>query len=199
MKSSFKWPLTRKFAWYNQERARGTYLVSFSPEAGWTFSTYYRVEEGLPVHTGSYRKYTPAEADAIPASDLMTHPFFKGFRDEGIYGEGGSAYIQTNDMVRWHALSHGIPAESFAAGANPVPKWGEKRNIDMAFDCKPIEDNDGSGETSNPEEDGTEEEAVESVNWIHSYFIQNSLFETRVLYEKLVNEIKNTNHEGASE
>jgi hypothetical protein len=46
------------------------------------------VEEDYPVHTGSYRKYTPEEADMIPVVTLKTHPFFKGFRDEELYGEG---------------------------------------------------------------------------------------------------------------
>ena len=58
---SWKWPLTRKFAWYS------------------------------------------------PYAEL--------------YGEGGGAFLQANPYVLWYALSHGIPAESFAAGANPVPKW----------------------------------------------------------------------------
>ena len=122
---SWKWPLTRKFAWYS------------------------------------------------PYAEL--------------YGEGGSAFLQANPYVLWYALSHGIPAESFAAGANPVPKWGTAyqgdssslsspaevtvRNIDMAEECKPGGPKSGT------------------VNWIHSYFIQNSYFDTCVLYEKLVEHI----------
>ena len=173
-----------------QWKTRGLYLVSFSPEAGWTFSSYYSMEEENPDQTVGYRRYTPAEADAIPASGLKPHPFFMGFRDEGIYGEGGSAYLQANDMVRWHALSHGIPAESFAAGANPVPQWGEKaqgnilkdnkfkngliRNVDMSVNCGP---------------DGRESVVLP---WIHSYFIENSLFDTAVLYEALVEHIGTT-------
>jgi len=124
----WKWPLTRRFAWYNQERARGSYLVSFSPQAGWEFSDYYVKEVFEGVQNGepqySYRKYTPDETFSIANTNLMARPFFKDFSDGQIYGEGGSAFLLSNDMVRWYALSHGIPAESFAAGANPVPKWG---------------------------------------------------------------------------
>ena len=126
----------------------------------------------------------------IPAATLKIHPFFKGFRDEEIYGEGGSAFLQSNDMVRWYALSHGIPAESFAAGANPVPKWGSVihgsisartdynkglgRNVNMAKNCIP----DGHGK--------------EELPWIHSYFIKNSLFDTKVLFKALVEKIGST-------
>ncbi len=71
---SWKWPLTRKFAWYNQEWARGAYLVSLSPLAGWKFSTYYSKTD---VVSKTYvvghlqgeevygpRRYTPAETFA---------------------------------------------------------------------------------------------------------------------------------------
>ena len=189
---SWKWPLTRKFAWYNQEWARGAYLVSLSPLAGWKFSEYYSKTDVVGHLQGEEvygpRRYTPAETFEISDESLKAHPFFRGFRDAELYGEGGSAFLQANPYVLWYALSHGIPAESFAAGANPVPKWdnfseqqGEgdaesqsgmiSRNVDMSTDCKP------KGKTES------------QVNWIHSYFIQNSYFDTCVLYEKLVEHI----------
>jgi hypothetical protein len=120
----------------------------------------------------------------------MVRPFFKDFRDAQIYGDGGSAFLLANDMVRWYALSHGIPAESYAAGANPVPKWDQARqseslgqtdsddvkirNVDMATDCNPAGPKKGA------------------VKWIHSYFISNSLFDTEVLYDALAREIGTT-------
>ena len=196
---NWKWPLTRKFAWYNQERARGSYLVSFSPQAGWEFSDHYvkEVYEGIlnGEQVYSYRKYTPEETASIADTNLMVYPFFKDFSDGQIYGEGGSAFLQANEMVRWYALSHGIPAESFAAGANPVPKWGRPlqgeasgqtdsddvmiRNADMARDCVP------AGRKELP--------------WIHSYFIQNSLFDTQVLYEVMVKQIGSTKPQNSKE
>ena len=196
----WKWPLTRKFAWYNQERERGSYLVSFSPQAGWEFSDYYVKEEFEGFQTGGpshiYRKYWPEETASIADTNLMVHPFFKDFSDGQIYGEGGSAFLQANEMVRWYALSHGIPAESFAAGANPVPKWGTSaqgnilrsaaykdgviRNVNMARNCVP-------GTNS---KDVNEDE--KEVPWIHSYFIGNSLFDTTILYEALVEQIGTT-------
>ena len=62
---SWKWPLTRKFAWYNQEWARGAYLVSLSPLAGWKFSEYYSKTDVVGHLQGEVvygpRRYTPPE------------------------------------------------------------------------------------------------------------------------------------------
>ena len=181
--------LSRKFAWYNQEQAKGSILVSFNPQAGWEFGNHYIKEvqeEGLNGETYyTYPKYTPEEASVIADTNLMARPFFKDFRDEQIYGEVGSAFLQANDMVRWYALSHGIPAESFAAGANPVPKWGTGgRNIDMAKECKPKR-------LMGDIDDGENDEQEES-NWIHSYFIRISLFGTQGLFERMVEAINST-------
>ena len=192
--------LSREFAWYNQEQAKGNILVSFNPQAGWEFGNHYInvvQEEGLNGETYySYPKYTPEEALLIAATNLMVRPFFKDFRDEQIYGDGGSAFLLANDMVRWYALSHGIPAESYAAGANPVPKWGEPvtgnilnqqdygkrliRNVNMARNCVPDHN------------EGEINESEKELPWVHSYFIQNSLFDTSVLYEALVEQIGST-------
>ena len=178
--------LTREFAWYNQEQAKGSILVSFNPQAGWEFNDYYVKEEFEGFQTGgppySYRKYWPEETASIADTNLMARPFFKDFSDEQIYGEGGSAFLLANDMVRWHALSHGIPTESFAAGANPVPKWGETRNVDMAIVCNPKASRTNEG-GEHPQ--GGEFEN-EKADWKHSYFIGNSLFDTWLLYMEIV-------------
>ena len=182
--------LTREFAWYNQEQKKGSILVSFNPQAGWEFSKHYLKKEPVEYINGVYtnRLFTPGEMALVADTNLMVRPFFKDFSDERIYGEGGSAFLQANDMVRWYALSHGIPAESFAAGANPVPKWGKDRNIDMAIDCNPKNQRTNEG-GADPQEGNS---GNKKVNWIHSYFIGNSLFDTKKLYEKLADEINTT-------
>ena len=172
--------LSRDFAWYNQEQAKGALLVSLSPQAGWEFSDYYLKREPVPNINGAYtnRLFSADEMHLVADTNLMARPFFRDFRDKEIYGESGSDFVRTNDFVRWYALSHGIPAESFAAGANPVPKWEEQGcNVDMAYDCNPAEENNTP------------------VKWVHSYFIGNSLFDTRKLYEKLVKQIGSTKPE----
>ena len=149
---------------------------------------------GEPFYT--YRRYTPEETVAITDENLRVHPFFKNFADESIYGDGGSELVCTNSYARWYALSHGIPVESFAVGANPVPKWGIPvqgnildrqneaedviRNINMARNCVPGTDEDKANESE------------KELPWIHSYFIENSLFDTKILYEALVEQIGST-------
>ena len=138
---------------------------------------------------------TPEQTAGITDAELKTRPFFKGFSDSRIYGTGGGELVATNAYVRWYALSHGIPAESFAVGANPVPKWGPTltvslsdatntvnrmiRNVNMATNCAP---------------DGGKKE----MPWVHSYFIQNSMFETKILFEELVRQIGSTKSEPAT-
>ena len=62
------------------------------------------------------------ESAQIPVEALKTEPLFRDFTQPGIYAEDANRLLQTNLVFRWRVLSHGIPAESFAAGANPVPK-----------------------------------------------------------------------------
>ena len=168
---------SREYAWYNQEQKKGVHLVSFLPEAGWKFSNSYRTEYlagyegGKPVYLE--RMCNPVETWEIGNDALKARPFFKSFRNSKLHGSDGSEFLASHDNVFWYALSHGIPAESFAAGASQVPKW-RGNNVDMANQCKP----EGQGEGP--------------VNLIHSYFIQRSLFDTRVLFEKLVENIGTT-------
>ena len=198
--------LSRKYAWYNQEMNKGFNIVSFNPQAGWDFSGHYwkTILDGWQtgVPQDGYRVYTPEEAELIADTNLMARPFFKDFRDERVYGEGGSDFVRNNELFRWYALSHGIPAESFAAGANPVPKWGAS-NIDMAKisvaenngkeDGGGVDDSDAgsdggagnAGSANEPDLTPEGEVAEESVNWVHSYFIRQSLFDTKVLYETM--------------
>ena len=128
---------------------------------------------------------TPIEAGNISTNDLKTCPFFKDFTEWGIYGSKGDQFVRSHDYFRWRVLSHGIPAESLAAGANAVPQWGSSRNIDMAEECKRREDEDESlvaGEDDKP--------------WIHSYFIQRPLAETAAFYKLLVLQINLRNGSG---
>ena len=74
--------------------------------------------------------------------------------------------------------------EAGFAGANPVPKWG-KDNIDMAIDFNP---NAQSTKEATPDPQ-MGNPGSEIVDWKHSYFIENSLFDTNKLYEKPVEKI----------
>ena len=187
--------LSRKYAWYNQERKRGKFLVSASPQAGWVFNEGYgkRVEvghnHGDPVY--GTRRYTPRETYEITDGSLMSRPFFRDFRDEEMYGEGGSEFVRTNDFARWYALSHGIPAESFAAGANPVPKWDEERNIGSDVEDRDTVVKKVIGNIDMAVQCGRNSSEDTPEDWIHSYFIQFPLYNTSKLYGSLVEIINN--------
>ena len=181
---NWKWPLTRDFAWYNQERAKGTILVDYEHEIGWVFSDAYRKSRKTHHNnSASVRKYTPSEAKGIDKEKLKVKPFCGEFSREEILGDGGSEFIRNNEY-RWRVLSHGVPAESLAIGANAllasnrvetsalISKSNTLRNINMAKDCIPKELGD-----------------VEELDWIHSYFISRSLFETCELFSTLAKEI----------
>ena len=98
-------------------------------------------------------------------------------------GDGGSEFIRNNEY-QWRVLSHGVPAESLAIGANAllisnkvetsvlIGKSNTLRNVNMAKECIPK----GLGD-------------VAELNWIHSYFISISLFETCELFSSLAKEI----------
>ena len=197
--------LTRDFAWYNQDRKKGALLVSLSPQAGWKFNLHYQKEvKGYDSHGNPEywtRLYKPEETAEITDAELMEHPFFRDFRDNG---ENGGALVSGGVYQRWYALSHGIPVESFATGANPVPKWGapaltrnsKARNVNMAVICKPVnkpkKDEDQLAPESPANETSLDGKKKEEVNWVHSYFIQMSLFDTKILYEMLVSHIGST-------
>ena len=184
----WKQPISREFAWYNQERAKGSRLVSMSPQAGWVFGNHYKVryvkryDHGRPVY--AYRPYTLAELNAsnVTTEDFKERPLFRDFASSQIYGAEGSEFVRNNDEFYWESLAYGIPAESLATGANVVPAWDSSearpdgknkkkksdRNINMATECNP------KGEDDEP------------LDWIHSYFIQQSLFDTKIFYKKIV-------------
>ena len=161
----------------------------------------YMVEESTgwwpDGQTHSYtRHYNAVEAAGIDPEDLKTRPLFSDFLRRQVYGAGGHDFLSsTNEvsrMARWRMLSHGIPSESFAVGANPVPKWREMvanpsglgeqfdaRNINMALQCC------------------REDAGTNGVEWVHSYFINKPLSETSRLYEKLAKIVGTTNMEDA--
>jgi hypothetical protein len=197
----------RKYSWYNQERHRGDYMISFSPEAGWNFGNYYLVKDDPPSGWESkplpdtYSKYTPEKANAISADSLIHRPFFKRFSEPAICTDGGSDYINSTPGCLNRLLAYGIPAESFAAGAHPVGKWrgqkdkaaaeGIKNNVESVsedefsafsfnIDMSDVCRRDGFNRTKKPPAKDM---------WGHSYFVGKSLYHTHRLYGKILEEI----------
>lgn len=179
-----KWknPLSRKFAWYNQERAKGSFWVDSNWEAGWAFCDNYDIIEtgGLWGNTTYARHRTSTESKSISNDQLISDPFFGAFTHPEILGENGDAYFTEHPEYRWRILSHGIPSESFAIGANAVTNGVVKasgykkgkhssaraQNIDMSTQCV--------------------REKSKHIKWVHSYFIQWSMKYTGILYDEIV-------------
>ena len=92
-------------------------------DAGWSFNSDY---DNLLSHMN------PTNAAELSDSLICTNSFFGLFDERGLYGTNGS-FLATQPAVRIHALADGIPAESYAAGANRIEHgsaW-ENRNVNM--------------------------------------------------------------------
>ena len=119
--------LSGSYAWYNQESRKGQWptLLPGNNEAGWSFNSAY---DTLMFHM------SPENAANLSDDIIRTNSFFGLFDERGLYGTNGSM-LATQSAVRIHVLADGIPAESYAAGANKLgalnPKWGNDRNVDM--------------------------------------------------------------------
>ena len=124
--------LSPDYAWYNQEIRKGERLSfgllssddRWAPfgnnEAGWNMEgTAY--EKPYPLTGGLLtRPYSPEEAAGIPDSALRYAPFFGAFDNGEIVTDAGSQFLREHPEVCNRILADGIPAESFAAGANGV-------------------------------------------------------------------------------
>ena len=114
-----------RYAWYNQESRKGQWpmLLPGNNEAGWSFNSAY---DTLTFHM------SPENAANLSDDMIRTNSFFGLFDEVGLYGTNGSV-LATQSAVRRHALADGIPAESYAAGANAITHgtaW-ENRNFNM--------------------------------------------------------------------
>lgn len=114
-------------AWVCQEMRKGRWPLWLpgNNEAGWEFEreTYGEVVT-QPTPNGQPYQYfshsTPDEMRAVPDSALRYAPFFSPFDDPQIVTDGGSSFLLANTNVYHRILADGIPAESFATGANVI-------------------------------------------------------------------------------
>ena len=115
--------LSGSYAWYNQESRKGQWpmLLPGNNEAGWSFNGAY---DTLMFHM------SPENAADLSDDVIRTNSFFGLFDERGLYGTNGSV-LATQPIVRRHALADGIPAESYAAGANWLGRFGLDRNVNM--------------------------------------------------------------------
>ena len=120
--------LSANFAWANQETRKGVW-PAFLPgnnEAGWSFNADYDVNnpdyvgggDPLTIHL------TPAQAAQLTDAQLRTVPFFGAFDDMSICTTNQVRDIPQKNQL----LADAIPAESYAAGRNPI---SGRDNLDM--------------------------------------------------------------------
>ena len=119
------------YIWMNQETRKGVWpaLLPGNNEAGWSFNSAYDIPnpdflgqgDGLMMHR------PPQLAAQLSDSDLRLLPFFGSFDDMSIC----TTNVLTTIPQRTQLLADAIPAESYAAGRNPVAAWGVSRNVDM--------------------------------------------------------------------
>ncbi len=118
-------PTSSTEVWNNQERMKGrmeTGQVLSSNYGGWRFTNYYN--EGQVY----YPQIPPAQTASITDAELNQQPFFWPGPAE-LHGANGNNYASPQQH-RNTLLSEMVPALSFAAGANPVIRFGT-RNVNM--------------------------------------------------------------------
>ncbi len=125
--------LSGNFAWVNQEMRKGLwpFLVPGNNEAGWSFNSDYDIPVTNLLGIVSHERRPPSSANLIAESSLRTNSFFGRFDHDAVYGENGSSEAG-QASVRRQILADAIPAESFAAGANPIEKFGAQKNKNVA-------------------------------------------------------------------
>ena len=187
--------VNRDYSWVRQEMTKGRKtmpLMTGRNEAGWEFNAAHMTEPvilyppagsgGNPTVIEESRLLTPSETTTLTDAVLTDSPFFAHFHDHGVYMSSNGVIVTTNAAYRAQLLADGIPAESFASGANRVPAWGDEdadaTNVNMPRHFK-----------SNM--------AVAPVqNWIHSFFLKVPYMCVYEFYENIVSRIpKETSNE----
>lgn len=134
-------PIGPERVWIIQEMAKGTMhlaaLLTFDIQGGWGFNSEWLIAEtqttGGP-HGGTtttYRRRTLAEAAALTDDQLRAEPFFRPFRNANFTSPTGGSAAASSLIPRADALGGAIPALSFPAGRNPVPRFNATRNRDL--------------------------------------------------------------------
>ena len=120
--------------WKTQELLKGVganrslaMLAMERSQGGWGFNLGWRgrfVPHGPGKAAGGhYELVDPATAGKLSPQQLRIYPFFRHFREIRIHFPGPmklSPLLNLKDL-RYDLLARGIPAQSYAAGAEPVP------------------------------------------------------------------------------
>ena len=132
-----KW--MRDKLWAMQEVIKGTKYVEIAPEAlnmnsegGWGYNPYY--SDKWWYVTWPNRRMTARfrnEISHLSDEELIRHPPFRPFNEPWLLTTNAISQSAVAP-IRARILSDGIPALSFAAGANPLPGGSVSGNINYA-------------------------------------------------------------------
>jgi hypothetical protein len=162
-------------AWAKQEMEKGSALIALATwdsHGGWGFNSNYDVVdhyEYTPEPVPIYRRRTPAEADTLTDEQLRSNSFFKRFDDNRLYDASQGSGAANEYNTRSKILAEGLPALSYATGANSLTPFGAARNVDM-MNLKTGTWPRGNGE------------------WRHSDFREVAFYFTQQLYQCFITE-----------
>ena len=165
---------------------KGRLIAARHNEGGWKFNPSHDIVTPMTTTYGTtyiHERLTPAGAAALSSELMKTNSFFGPFSGSEIYESTDGSLVSNGYWYRSMLLTHAIPSESFAVGANPIPAWGPEklpdddadiaRNVDMALF-----------------KEGAKDLPEKKREWVHSYFINRSLKRTQQLYKNIINKIK---------
>ena len=161
--------------WAMQELNKGTAYAAAAPEAwmhcegGWGYNRYYATNSWYV--TWPNRRMTDRFRKAISKltdDDIKRHPVFRPFDENWLFTTNTVTYAMVAP-VRTRILADGIPAASFAAGANFIGNNGVTGNINYGT-CR-------SGTWPRDEN-----------RWLHSDIKKVAFCFNHLFFKKLVNE-----------
>ena len=124
--------------WAMQEMNKGTAYAAAAPEAwmhcegGWGYNRYYATNSWYV--TWPNRRMTDRFRKAISKltdDDIIKHPVFRPFDENWLFTTNMVSQALVSP-IRSRILADGIPATSFAAGANPLPDNVVLANLNYA-------------------------------------------------------------------
>ena len=113
-------------AWAMQELNKGTPLAERMPDAwansegGWGFNLAAYNRKYINRKTGTMTNAMKKRILTMTDDELKANPVFKPFDESWLHSTNSVVSIQQINTVRARILGDGIPATSFAAGANQL-------------------------------------------------------------------------------
>ena len=192
----------RNYVWYNQETRKGLWpMMIHEYEGGWEFNPFYDTVTGSWLGNEYFEQrqhMNPTNAAALTDTQLQQTPFFLDFYNPEMHTSVNGQIVVSNYLYRAEMLAYAIPAESFAIGANPVPWLNASTNVATGVSL-PKRNFNMAEEYVTGREDLPENHATDTKkkyrDWQHSTFVQRSYKRVHQLYQEIIKQIKEAQHE----